>query len=80
VSATPAVAASEEQHCPACGATVLRTAREGGLLLRSRFVRIVPGTSRHDPARVLVGCPGCRGELEMQRAGLPLLFRHGPHG
>ena len=56
-------------HCPACGELLVRK-RATGLILKNRFLLLEPG----DKPRIVIGCPRCKGELELIKGRL-LLFR-----
>jgi predicted RNA-binding Zn-ribbon protein involved in translation (DUF1610 family) len=59
-------------RCPNCGDRLVKPAQEGGVIIRSRYVRIAQVEGGRDA--VLVKCVGCEQELEL-REGRPLLFR-----
>ena len=56
-------------RCPTCGEQLTRK-RATGLILKNRFLLLEPG----DRARIVIGCPKCKGELELVKGRL-LLFR-----
>jgi len=56
-------------RCPACGEQLTRK-RATGLILKNRFLLLEPG----DKPRIVIGCPRCKGELELIKGRL-LLFR-----
>ena len=52
--------------CPVCEQPVSKPARQGGIMLKSRYVRVtVDGT-------ILFACPGCANELERLHGRLVL--------
>jgi predicted RNA-binding Zn-ribbon protein involved in translation (DUF1610 family) len=56
--------------CPNCGKEMIRPAREGGVLLKSRSHIVIDPVSE----RALLTCPRCDAQVEL-RKGTLLLFR-----
>ena len=60
-------------RCPACCERLLR--RQGtGLMVKNRFLLLESG----DRPRIVIGCPKCKGELEVLKGRLLLLRRLHP--
>ena len=57
-------------RCPACGEQLTRK-RATGLILKNRFLLLEPG----DKPRIVIGCPRCKGELELIKGRLLLSRR-----
>ena len=56
--------------CPACPAQITKPAKQGGVLVRNAYLRI-------EGERVIVACPQCKTEqeIDLQRRKLVLLVR-----
>jgi len=59
-------------QCPVCQATVASEAKEGGTLLRNRYLRLTPD------GKIVLGCPQCGNELLPSRGRLVLFRRRRP--
>lgn len=58
--------------CPHCGANVSKPATDGGVLVRNRYLRVTA------KGELLIGCPGCKRELEAPMGARLVLYRTKP--
>lgn len=59
-------------QCPHCGAKVSQPATQGGVLVRNRYLRVTA------KGELLIGCPGCKRELEAPSGARLVLYRTKP--